>query len=299
MAYRSRAKRVLNFGSLNIDMVYQVERLVRAGETLAAADYRRFAGGKGFNQSIALARAGGCVSHAGRIGQDGQWLRDMLAAEGADVGAVEVSASASTGHAMIQVTPSGENAILIHGGANQTLDEAFVDRAFEHQENVDFILLQNETSAVPEILAAVGARRLPVAFNAAPMTAEVANLPLGDLAILFVNETEAASLAGPGQPEAVIGRLAERYPETLCILTAGRQGAWAARGGETWHEPARQATAVDTTGAGDTFVGYFLAEYLASVSVEAALAVGNQAAALSVTRPGAADSIPRRSEWIG
>ncbi len=130
-------KHVLNFGSLNIDHVYQVEHFVQPGETLPCSDYQRFAGGKGFNQSIALARAGLRVTHAGQIGGDGVWLRDKLAAEGVDVTALQTAPDAPTGHAIIQVAPGGENSILLHSGANRTLDKAFVERVFDDTNYVD------------------------------------------------------------------------------------------------------------------------------------------------------------------
>jgi ribokinase len=289
-------KHVLNFGSLNIDHVYQVEHFVQPGETLPCGKYRRFAGGKGFNQSVALARAGLCVTHAGRIGGDGDWLRDRLAAERVDVDVLQTTHDEPTGHAIIQVAASGENAILINGGANQTLDEPFVNYVFDTVSDVDMVVLQNETSAVRHVLAIAQQRELPVAFNPAPMAQDVAELPLGTLAILIVNVVEAAGLVGTGDPDTLCRRLAERFPATLCVLTAGERGAWAARGSERWHNPARPVQAVDTTAAGDTFIGYFLAELLSGEPVANAVVSGNNAAAISVTRPGAADSIPARSE---
>ncbi len=289
-------KHVLNFGSLNIDHVYQVEHFVQLGETLPCSEYQQFAGGKGFNQSIALARAGLRVTHAGQIGSDGMWLRDKLAAEGVDVSALQTTTSdAPTGHAIIQVVPSGENSILINGGANRMLDGLFVERVFDAAKDVDMVVLQNETSAVEHVLSIAQQRGLPVAFNPAPMTQDVVKLPL---ATLIVNEVEADGLVGAGDPESLCHRLAARFPTTLCVLTVGERGAWAARGSERWHDPGRPVQAVDTTAAGDTFIGFFLAELLRSESVCHALAMGNQAAAISVTRRGAADSIPTREQIV-
>ncbi|MCH7726589.1 MAG: ribokinase, partial [Planctomycetes bacterium] len=235
---------------------------------------------------------------AGQIGSDGTWLRKLLAAEGVDVRVLQMTSDAPTGHAIIQVTASGENSILIHGGANQTLDESFVKRAFDAIEDVDMVVLQNETSAVRHVLSVAQQRGLPVVFNPAPMTKGVMKLPLGTLAILIVNEVEAGGLVGAGDPETLCRRLAERFPTTLCVLTVGERGAWAARGSERWHDPGRPVQAVDTTAAGDTFIGFFLAELLRSESVCHALAMGNQAAAISVTRRGAADSIPTREQIV-
>lgn len=291
-------KHVLNFGSLNIDHVYQVEHFVQPGETLPCSDYQRFAGGKGFNQSIALARAGLRVTHAGQIGGDGIWLRDRLDSEGVDVSVLQQTSDSPTGHAIIQVAPSGENSILINGGANQKLDGLFVERAFEGVKDVEMVVLQNETSAVEHVLSIAQQRGLPVAFNPAPITQDVAMLPLNGLALLIVNKVEAGGLVGAGDPETLCHRLAERFPTTLCVLTAGERGSWAVRGSEHWHDSGRHVEAVDTTAAGDTFIGFFLAELLGGGSVADALVMANQAAAVSVTRPGAADSIPMREEIV-
>jgi ribokinase len=112
--------KILNVGSINVDHVYTVPHFVRPGETIGATGYRVFSGGKGFNQSIALARAGAEVLHAGQVGKDGEWLVEELRRNGVDTTHVALSGEA-TGHALIQVAPSGENAIVVHGGANQTL----------------------------------------------------------------------------------------------------------------------------------------------------------------------------------
>ncbi len=289
-------KHVLNVGSLNIDHVYQVEHFMQPGETQPCLSYQRSAGGKGFNQSIALARAGLRVTHAGRIGQDGEWLRNRLIDEGVDVSLLEIANHHPTGHAIIQVAPKGENSILIHGGANQTLDEAFVGRVFSTVADLDLVVLQNETNAVAPVLAAARRRGLPVALNPAPMTFEVRELPLAELSILIVNEVEAGGLVGAGRPEELCQRLAERFPKTLCILTMGERGVSAARGSERWEQPANCVRAVDTTAAGDTFLGFFLAELLNRECLPLALKMGSLAASLSVTRLGAADSIPTKTE---
>ncbi|MCA9071445.1 MAG: hypothetical protein KDA84_21100, partial [Planctomycetaceae bacterium] len=192
----------------------------------------------------------------------------------------------------------GENSILIHGGANQTLDDAFVERVFEMAGDVELVVLQNETSCIASILEMSLRRGLPVAFNPAPMTSDVEDLPLHQLNSLIVNEIEASQLVGSGDPEELCQRMAERFPRTLCVLTAGEQGVWAAHGNDCWEQSAHSVQAVDTTAAGDTFLGFFLAELLNRDSVPLALGMGTRAASLSVTRPGAADSIPMRSEVL-
>ncbi len=288
---------ILVFGSLNIDHVYQVEHLVRPGETLPSAEYRRFQGGKGANQSVALARAGADVFHAGRIGPEGLWLRDAIAAEGVNVTHVGLD-NQPTGHAIIQVDPAGENSILLYGGANLTVTSDDAHYVLSHFGEGDWLLLQNEISSLPAIMREASERELTVAFNPAPMTPEVLSYPLDGVSLFVVNQTEGAALAEieDASPETVVGALQARFPDAAILLTLGGDGSLYSRGGERIRTPAQAVEAVDTTAAGDTFTGYFLAELLAGESVGQALSLASRAAALCVTRPGAADSIPQRSE---
>ncbi len=286
---------ILVFGSLNIDHVYQVERFVRPGETLASAAYRRFQGGKGANQSVALARAGAPVFHAGRVGAEGIWLREQLAAEGVNVEHVLVD-DAPTGHAIIQVDRGGENAILLYGGANLMITAADVRRVLAQFGSGDWLLLQNEISAMPDILQAAAGRGLSVAFNPAPMTPDVHDYPLDGVSLFVVNRTEGAALAGAETPAAILEALHSRFPQAALLLTLGGDGSLYVNGAERIITEAEAVEAVDTTAAGDTFIGYFLAGLVAGQSAETALGRAAKAAAICVTRPGAAVSIPFHEE---
>jgi len=303
--------RVLNFGSVNIDHVYSLDHFVRPGETLAARSYRRFSGGKGFNQSTALARAGAAVSHAGAIGADGAWLRDALAADGADVSLLR-TVEAPTGHAVIQVDASGQNCILIDGGANRALAPEDAERAVEGFGEGDVLLVQNETSVIPETMRAAKAKGMRIAFNPAPMDAEVAGYPLGLVDLFIVNETEADALARiageaasasatplEGVPESAalaLAALRAAWPQADVLLTLGAHGAVADVGGERVFVPAAEADVVDTTAAGDTFIGYFLASRLAGASLREAMETATAASAFCISHAGAAPSIPRRAD---
>ena len=289
---------ILVFGSLNIDHVYQVEHLVRPGETLPSKAYRRFQGGKGANQSVALARAGADVFHAGRIGPEGLWLRDAVAAEGVDVTHVGLD-SQPTGHAIIQVDAAGENSILLYGGANLTVTPDDAHFVLSHFGAGDWLLLQNEISSLPAILLEASARGMKVAFNPAPMTDAVHGYPLEDVALFVVNRTEGAALARvetTAAPEAILEVLQSRFPRAATVVTLGGEGALYGGEGERIRRRAEPVEAVDTTAAGDTFIGYFLAELVAGQPVARCLAAATRAAALCVTRPGAAVSIPKRGE---
>ncbi len=186
---------VYNLGSLNIDRVFRVAHIVRPGETLASTSLAEFAGGKGANQSVALARAGARVVHIGKIGADGVWLRDRLAAEGVDVGSIAVG-TAPTGQAIIQVDDAGQNAIVLLSGANAEITPEEIDAALAVAPAGSWLLAQNETSGVAHAIQAAKRRGLRVAFNPAPLDERVADYPLDLVDLLCVNETEAAVLRG-------------------------------------------------------------------------------------------------------
>jgi ribokinase len=288
--------RVLNIGSINIDHVYRVDHFVRPGETIRGQSYGIFAGGKGFNQSVALARAGViAVSHAGRVGGEAAWLLRRLEQEGVDTTHVTVG-EAVTGHAVIQLAPDGENAIVLYGGANQLLTTADVASAISSCSPGDYLLIQNETGSVANAIQIAHEKGMRVVFNPAPMTADVAQYPLALVDIFILNETEAEALTGETDPAAVCARMRERFPRSATVLTLGSKGAVYFDASSIHHEPALLVDAVDTTAAGDTFIGFFLAELMQTGNPCEALAKGCRASAICVTRAGASDSIPIQDE---
>lgn len=289
--------RVLNFGSLNIDYVYQVDHFVQPGETMSSLSLQVNCGGKGLNQSVALARAGVEVWHAGCIGPEGEFLRDKLTSAGVDTTFVR-QVEGSTGHAIIQVDRSGQNSILLYDGANSRITESFVDQVLEHFAPGDVVLLQNETSCVGYIMDRAAALGMRIALNAAPANEKLNGLPLEKLSWLLVNEVEGAFLAGTEDPEEIARVLTARYPKTMLVLTLGVQGSLAALGQERVRMPARTVKAVDTTAAGDTFTGYFLRGVLDGRGLEESLGLAAAASALAVTRVGAADAVPAYDEAV-
>lgn len=295
--------KVLCFGSLNIDYVYQVPHFVGGGETLAAGSFSRFSGGKGLNQSVALARAGLKVQHAGAVGRDGLFLLEELREAGVRTDSVEVLEDVPTGHAIIQRTPAGENCILLYGGANRRITREQIGRVLSGFGPGDALVLQNEISQLPDLAERARERGLTVALNPSPM--EEGLLPLFPLAdYLLLNEIEAAQfLQSRGAPvpeagEALAAALAEALPFTAVLLTLGARGSLFTDG--TWlvRQAALPVRAVDTTAAGDTYTGFFLAGVLGGQSVEWAMRYASAAAAIAVTRPGAAPSIPFREEVL-
>ncbi len=282
---------VLNIGSINIDNVYRVPNFATPGETLLVKNYSRGLGGKGANQSIALARAGAEVRHAGAIGPDSHWVVDAMKQAGVDTKAI-LTLDIPTGHAVIQVTDSGENSILVCPGANTALTREQIDRAVSAMPQGAWLLFQNETNLTPFIAEAGQRQGLRIAYSAAPFIAETARIVLPFVRLLVVNEPEAAALAALLQTDI------SRIPVPELVITSGRNGArYIARTADPAHDidisiPAFAVDAIDTTGAGDTFLGYFLAAFDAGGDAETALTRASAAAAIQVSRPGAADAIP-------
>ena len=286
---------ILNIGSINIDHVYEVNHFVRPGETLNGLSYQIFAGGKGFNQSVALTRAGAETLHAGRVGKDAIWLLNRLKIEGVDTSHVTVC-EAATGHAIIQVAPSGENAIVLYGGANQLISETDVISALSSCVAGDFLLLQNEISSVALAIEKAHEKGMRIVFNPAPMAKDVHHYPLEFVDIFVLNEIEAEELTGKSQPADVGARMRELFPNAVTVLTQGNKGATYFDADSTHHQSAFLVDVVDTTAAGDSFIGYFITVLMQTGDPAKALAMGCRAAAICVTRAGAADSIPLAHE---
>jgi ribokinase len=288
---------LVNIGSLCIDHVYAVPAIVRPGETLLGQTPARYAGGKGLNQSLAAVRAGVPVAHFGCVGTDGIWLKELLAAAGVDVDGTVVRPEAVTGHAVIQVTETGENAIVIVGGANRQLGGLDVERALVRaSRDGNWLLLQNEVNDIIEILVAAQRLGVRIAFNVAPVDAQVHSYPLEHVTLLLLNELEAQTLAGETTPARALARLARSNPAQHVIVTRGREGLLYGRGGERIELPAFDVAAVDETGAGDAFIGYLMAGWLAGRPLREALRRASAAGALAVTVAGAATAIPTAAD---
>ena len=287
--------RITNFGSCCIDNVYAVPWFVKPGETLPCNGYQVHPGGKGLNQSLALAYAGATVRHAGKVGTDGQWMKDLLTKAGVDTAHLQV-VDIPSGHANIQVTPEGSNAIVIYGGANRAIEARDFDRVLADTSPGDYLLIQNEISCLGELIEAAHQKQQRIVFNAAPMTDAVMDYPLDKVEIFIVNEIEGAALTGTNEPDDILTAMTERFLGAKIILTLGEAGAIWSDGKTRVAQPACQAQAVDSTGAGDTFTGYFMAALIQGEPVRACLERACRAAAICVTRPGAASSIPRLQE---
>ncbi|MBE6767917.1 MAG: helix-turn-helix domain-containing protein [Ruminococcaceae bacterium] len=289
--------KILNIGSCNIDYVYTLDHIVAPGETENTTRMDVFPGGKGLNQSIAAARAGGAVYHAGCVGNDAELLTDTLRTAGVDISFLK-TVDVKNGCATIQVSRTGENAIFLHAGSNAMVDRPLIDRVLAAFSAGDLLLLQNEISNVPYIVDRAHERGLRVIFNPSPINEQIQAVELDKLDYLVLNEREAQALAGDRRAENAFEVLRKRFPSLGIVLTLGEKGCLFAKGEQTLFQSAFQVAAVDTTAAGDTFLGYFAAGLARGEDIPAILTAATAAAAIAVSRHGAAPSIPWHNEVL-
>lgn len=289
--------KVLNFGSLNYDHVYEMDHFTEPKETQSSLSYIRNFGGKGLNQSIALAKAGMDVYHAGKVGSDGQDFIDYLEKYNVKTDYLKKDNNEATGHAIIEIC-KGQNRIILHGGANQSIDEKQVDDVLSHFEQGDVLLVQNEISSMAYLIEKAHEKGMVIAFNTAPMNEKVFTYPLDLVDIFIVNEIEGAGLAGlqSNDNEEIIQGLKEKYPDKKIVLTLGENGSCYIEGERVVHQDIYKVEAIDTTAAGDTFTGFFLASYLKDKDVVKALDLAARASSITVQGKGAAQSIPDISQ---
>lgn len=291
--------KVLNFGSMNLDYVYQVSHFVEGGETLSATSMQVNPGGKGLNQSIALAAAGSTVHHAGNVGIGGEKLVDLLKEKGVhtdDITQVDVL----QGNAMIQVNSNAENCIVLFGGSNQTVTSKQIDEVLNHYEKGDFLVLQNEVNQIDEIIEKAHEKGLIIFLNPSPYNEKLNDALFGYCAWILVNEVEAFQMSGENDPEKAFEVIHEKYPDLSVLFTLGENGsvAYQVQNGqvEVVKQNAFSVSAVDTTAAGDTFTGYFVTGIALQKGLKRSMLEASAASAIAVSRAGAAESIPCAAE---
>lgn len=289
--------KVLNIGSMNLDYVYNVDHIVQPGETESSTDMNVFLGGKGINQSMALAKAGVAVYHGGMIGEDGQPFLDACAEYGVNAEYIKM-VEGKTGHAIIQVDKNAQNCILLYGGANQKLTERYVDEVLANFESGDILLLQNEVNQLPYIVEQAYAKGMQVALNPSPFNEKLKEVDLKKVSIFLLNEVEGGQITGMTDPDDVLAKMREMFPHAKIVLTLGKDGARYAEGDVTYDQPIFKVQAVDTTAAGDTFTGYFLAGLIEGMDIPDILKMSAKASSIAVTRNGAVQSIPMKEEVL-
>ena len=287
--------KVLNIGSMNLDYVYQVDHIVMPGETQASSGMNIFLGGKGMNQSIALAKAGVEVYHGGFVGEDGDPFIKACQEYGVHGDYIR-KIDGRTGHTIIQIDRNAQNCILLFGGANQALTEAYVDEVLSHFEPGDILLLQNEVNLIPYMVDRAYEKGMQIALNPSPFDEKLDAVDMHKISIFLLNEIEGGQITGRSKPDEILDEMMARFPDAKIVLTLGGDGAVYAEAGQKYHQPIFKVQAVDTTAAGDTFTGYFLAGLIEGMPVTEILRMSARASAIAVTRQGAVPSIPYRSE---
>ena len=287
--------KVLNFGSLNIDYVYEVSDIVAPGETIKAFSRSVFVGGKGLNQSVAMARAGVDVVHAGCIGEEGDILLRTLEQENIDTSFIRI-AEGQGGHTIIQVDKNGQNSIIVFGGANHKITKEHIDTVFQEFTGDDLLVLQNEINNLSYIMEKAASIGMKIVLNPSPYNDDIGRLPLAMVSYFVVNEIEGMELFRADSIEEIMPAALSKYPGAKIVLTLGENGAWYSGGGDSIFQPVFSVKALDTTAAGDCFLGYFVQGLAEGLPVEQTLKNAAFASAISVSRKGAAPSIPRMEE---
>ena len=289
--------RILNFGSCNIDYVYSMNHIVTVGETITTRNLELFPGGKGLNQSIATARAGAEVFHAGCLGNDGGILKEILLNSGVNISFLK-DVDEKNGHAIIQVSDDGDNSIFIYPGSNSMITRDFVDEVLENFSSDDIILLQNEINNIGYIIEKAHEKGMCVVFNPSPINEVISQIDLGMISYLILNEVEAKAITGVMDVEEQLTYFEGKYPNLNVILTLGKKGSVMLREGSLLRQDAYKVNAVDTTAAGDTFTGYFIAGLAMGVDDKTSLMRASTASAIAVSKKGAAPSIPMLDEVL-
>lgn len=287
--------KVLNLGSMNLDLVYTVEHIVQPGETEAADSMECFLGGKGMNQSVALAKAGAEVYHAGLIGTDGQPFLDACRELGVHSEYIR-SVDAKSGHAIIQIEKNAQNCILLYGGTNQMLTEEYIDSILSDFGEDDILLLQNEVNLISYAIDRAHSKGMRIVLNPSPFDSRLKSVDMNKIFLFILNEVEGRQMTGLTEPSAVTDRLLELYPHSHIVLTLGTEGALYRDTEQCCFQPSFPVRAVDTTAAGDTFTGYFIAGLTEGMNISDILLMSAKASSIAVTRKGAVPAIPFRAE---
>ncbi len=295
---------VLVFGSVNIDRTFSLPHWVALGETILSSSLSVQAGGKGANQAVALSKAGVRVSLAATIGSDGLWIKDLLDNYGVDTSSMNVKDGTFTGNATILLDEKGRNSIVLYGGGNRENGKEYIDSVLTSFNKGDWLILQNEINNLDYIIEKAVEKGMKICLNPSPFEKELLSLPLGRIDLLVVNEIEMAQLAGKEIKDniesyrTVLRETGDKYPASSILLTLGEKGSLFLEKGkdEILFSDIVKTDAVDTTAAGDTFLGYFLSSIIEGRTYPEALGRASMASSIAVSRKGAMDSIPLREE---
>lgn len=283
--------KILNFGSINKDFFYSVNDFVRPGETISSNGYNIKIGGKGLNQSVSISKAGVKVYHAGIINKEDTFIIDKLKSWKINCDNILLSNS-PTGHAIIQVNKKGENSIIIHGGANHDFNLKSIKSILSKFETGDILLLQNEINNIEEIIDRAHHKKMKIIFNPAPFKNDILEYNLNKITTLILNQSEGEGLSNEKIPDKILKVLNNNFKNTEIILTLGEKGSLYSYKDELIKIRAHDVKTVDTTGAGDTFIGYYVAGFASKMNKKDNLNRASEAAALTTIKLGGAESIP-------
>ncbi|MBQ6840141.1 MAG: ribokinase [Oscillospiraceae bacterium] len=287
--------RVLNIGSLNIDYVYSVDHIILPGETEDTGSRNVFLGGKGINQSCAVAKAGVEVWHGGLIGEEGKMFLDACDEYGVNRTYIR-TVEGPNGHTVIQIDKNAQNSILLFGGANQRFTKDFIDEILANFTSQDILLLQNEVNLLAYMVDRAYEKGMTIVLNPSPFNDKLKSVDMGKVSIFILNEVEGFQLTGENDPDKILQKMHQLYPNARIMLTLGKDGAVYFDGEQKVYQPIFPVQAVDTTAAGDTFTGYFLAGLVEGLPIPEILKMSAKASSICVTRPGAVPSVPYRAE---
>lgn len=283
--------KIVVIGSCNRDIVYQVDHIAVGGETVIAKSLHKNWGGKGLNQAIAAARSFDGVYMAGMVNPSDADLRDAMRQNNLNEELLSYS-DEPTGHAIIYVDKAGQNSITVFGGANRALTAAYVEQTLDRFAPGDIVMVQNETNALEDIITSAHRRGLRVAINPSPFSPALLSLPLASVDFFFINEIEGNQITGMKKPLDILADMGRRYPNATIVLTVGPDGVLCLRDGKTYSNQAYDVEVVDTTAAGDAFTGYFIAGICRGLSLPQIMQTASIASSITVSRPGATESIP-------
>jgi ribokinase len=295
---------VLVFGSVNIDRTFSLPHWVALGETILSSSLSVQAGGKGANQAVALSKAGVGVSLAATIGSDGLWIKDLLDNYGVETSSMNVKDGTFTGNATILLDEKGRNSIVLYGGGNRENGKEYIDSVLASFNKGDWLILQNEINNLDYVIEKAVEKGMKICLNPSPFEKELLSLPLGRIDLLVVNEIEMSQLAGKEIKDniesyrMVLRETGDKYSASSILLTLGEKGSLFLEKGknEILFSDIVKTDAVDTTAAGDTFLGYFLSSVIEGRTYPEALRRASMASSMAVSRKGAMDSIPLREE---
>ena len=287
--------KVLNYGSLNYDYVYGVEHFVTPGETLTSQSFQKFYGGKGLNQTISLKRAGTEVYHAGMIGSDGESFLSLCKENEIPTEYIRTVDDVS-GHAIIQVNNEGENCILLCEGANGRNSIDQIQQVLGNFSKGDILLVQNEINCLEELIQHAYEKGMKIILNPSPFNSKLTKSMFDQVDIFIMNEVEGSQVTGKELPDDILESMKLQYPHAAVLVTLGSKGSIYQDKEQKVTCDSFKVNVVDTTAAGDTYTGYFIAGLQTGLSIEKAMRQAAAASAIAVMRKGASPSIPKMDE---